>query len=87
MHVLKVMQVGNAKYCVCECGHPLTVLYDDYSEDAVMNLVQGHREHALMEAGVLSALRVGNTTQWSAPIDPLLDLPDLKDAKAISNNE
>ncbi len=78
MHVLRIIRVGDARYCWCECGRPLTVLYDDYSQEAVDNLVQGHREHALFEARVEPAWREGSTTQRNNPI--LQD--DLKDADA-----
>ncbi len=82
MHVLRVIQVGNAKYCYCECGRPLTVLYDDYSQESLDNLIAGHREHALLELNVEPTWREGSTTQRHEPIDPLLDLPDLKHANA-----
>ncbi len=82
-HVLKVIHIGTAKYVHCECGRTLTVLYEGYSEEQVVDMVQGHRIHVLEELNVPAAWREGSTTQAVHPINPLLG-PDLKHAALTS---
>ncbi len=72
MHVIKVERVGDARYLFCECGRALALLRDGcYSDGQLSDVVLGHRQHALFEANVSEALRVGSTTQRHAPIDPM----------------
>jgi hypothetical protein len=70
LHILLKTYVPGGWIFYCECGKLMGKLEPPYKEDALGDLIQGHRLHVQMSLEIQGAWRAGSTTQMTHPIDP-----------------
>ena len=63
MHVLIRTRVPDGMLFWCECSRIIGILHLPYNEQALDELLQGHRQHVLVSLETPCAWRVGSTRQ------------------------
>jgi hypothetical protein len=70
MHVMRISRVPDGLIARCECGKLMGKLERPYHEDRLADIIQGHRQHVLIELEIPAAWRAGSTTQMYNQINP-----------------